>query len=579
MLAKRPELNWTLSAAIFTIRGLVGILVPRPAIALPSLLKERPMRANGFAIRSSLCIATILAVTYASSPLHAAVSASGNNSANPTSAGADPIIGINDVGRLTVNGGSAVTSDVVIIGDLFTGVGLVTIADFNSSTGAVSTWTTNNFMVGDDGTGRLEVLDGALVTVDFTGNPGTGDFVVGNAVDGVGTVIVSGLGSMMKLGDDTVIGQNGTGTLRIENEGFVIGTNSSTTDTDIFTVGLRGRLELSNGRLRTQHFTNHGAIVGSGRMENGTTINNSQTGHIDVGNGQRLVLTSVVDNDGAVAVDGGEIEFFKAFTNSAAGAELTLRDQGVARFPQIGFGFDSTSGVLATTAGTNDVYGTVRIQTAASKIFASRAGARWCFTIRLRTPAAQIEVFAGSSIVYLQGLTTSGSASMTVSLADPDTTPSGGVEVSGDAVLAGNLSVTLASGFKPSAGDTFRDLSATGDVTGSLNLASAPALPGGMKWNLLNSGSDVSPQRSCDRRLQRQRHRGCRRLHGVAQFAEPTRTRTGRRQQWRRHREHGRLQLLAEPGRQCNRRSGIRIRGSGDSVRRSAHNCWRLCRH
>jgi len=420
----------------------------------------------------------------------AAVTASGNNSANPTDPGADPIIGINDVGRLTVNAGATVTSDVAIVGDLFTGVGFVTIAD-SGTTGNPSTWATKSLMVGDEGTGRLEILNGALVTVDFTGNPGTGDFVVGNAVDGVGTVIVSGLGSMMKLGDDTVIGQMGTGTLRIEKEGFVIGTNSSTTDSDIFTVGLHGRLELSNGRLRTQNFTNHGAIVGSGRLENGTTISNSPTGHIDIGTGDRLSVVAVVDNDGAIAIDGGEIEFFKSFTNSAVGAELTLRDQGIARFPQIGFGFDSTSGVLATTTGTNDVYGTVRIQTAASKILAA-GGSTLVFHDPVTNTGGTIEVTAGSSIVYLQGLTTSGSASMTVSLADPDTTPSGALEVTGDVALAGTLSVSLASGFKPSAGDSFDILSATGAVTGSLNLASAPTLPGGMKWNLLNSGSDIS---------------------------------------------------------------------------------------
>src|SRR6185436_19650597 len=117
------------------------------------------MCANGFAIRSSLRIATILAVAFVCKPLHAAVTATGNNSANPTSAGADPIIGINDVGRLTVNGGASVTSDLAIVGDLFTGVGLVTIADINSTTGAASTWTTNSLMVGDEGTGRLEILN------------------------------------------------------------------------------------------------------------------------------------------------------------------------------------------------------------------------------------------------------------------------------------------------------------------------------------------------------------------------------------------------------------------------------------
>jgi T5SS/PEP-CTERM-associated repeat protein len=448
------------------------------------------MRANGFAIRLSLSVATVLFAMLICSSLFATVSATGNVSTGATNSGADPIIGINDLGRLLVNAGGSVTSDVAIVGDLFTGVGLVTIAD-SGTTGNPSTWTTNSLMVGDEGTGRVEILNGALVTVDFTGNPGTGDFVVGNAVDGVGTVIVSGLGSMMKLGDDTVIGQLGTGTLRIENEGFVNGTNSSTTDTDIFTVGLHGRLELSNGRLRTQNFTNHGAIVGSGRIENGATISNSPTGHIDVGTDKLLSITAIVDNDGAVAIDGGEIVFFKSFTNSAVGAELTLRDQGIVRFPQIGFGFDSTSGVLATTAGTNDVYGTVRIQTSSSKILAA-GGSTLVFHDPVLNSGGTIEVTAGSSIVYLQGLTTSGAASMTVSLADPETTATGAVEVSGDVSIAGNLNVNLASGFQPSAGDSFAILSASGALTGSLSLGTAPALPGGMKWNLAKSGSDIS---------------------------------------------------------------------------------------
>jgi T5SS/PEP-CTERM-associated repeat protein len=137
----------------------------------------------------------------------AAVTQNGDNSANPTAAGADPIIGINNLGRLNITGGDSVTSDVVVIGDLLNGIGLVTVTDFNPGTAATSTWTTNSLMVGDAGTGRLEILNGAIVSVDFSGTPATGDFVIGNLASAVGTVIVDGLGSMLRLGDDTVIGQ------------------------------------------------------------------------------------------------------------------------------------------------------------------------------------------------------------------------------------------------------------------------------------------------------------------------------------------------------------------------------------
>ena len=449
------------------------------------------MRANGFAVRVVCIVVSIVLTVIGSERAAAAVSANGDNSANPTTQGADPSIGLGGLGRLTINGGNGVISDGATVGDLPAGIGLVSVTDFNSSTGTPSSWTTNVLYVGDAGMGRLEILNGALVTVDAAGTPGTGDFVVGNFADGVGTVIVSGLGSMLKMGDDTVIGQLGTGTLRIENEGYVLGTNSAAGDTDIFTVGVRGRLEFGNGRLKTEVFTNHGTITGTGRIDNINPIGNSPTGHIDIGAGQRFVINAILDNDGAIAIDGGEMEFFKALTNSAADAEITLRDQGILRVSQTGFGFDSTSGVLAATGGTNDVYGTVRIQTAASKIL-STGGSTLVFHDPVTNTGGQIEVFAGSSIVYLQGLTTTGTSSMTVSLADPETTPSNAVTVTGDASIAGNLNVNLASGFKPSAGDAFEIVSATGTVTGSLNIASAPTLPGGMKWNLLNTGSDIS---------------------------------------------------------------------------------------
>jgi len=457
------------------------------------------MCANGIAVGCHCFKSagfTIALVCFALAPdaVRASVLVSGNTSANPTANGADPVIGIFDIGRLTINNGSTMTSGGVVLGQLVAGIGLVTVTDFNSTTSETSTWVTNRITVGDIGTGRLEILNGGMVTVDFASNPGGGDFIVGNQANSVGTVIVNGLGSLLRLGDDTIIGQAGTGVLRIENEGYVIGTNGELLNPDVFTVGSLGRVEFSNGRLRTDQFANYGAIVGNGRVDSAGTIANTIIGRFEVSTGQRLVVNGVVDNDGAVSLRGGEIEFFKAVTNSGPAAEITLRDQSVLRFslPQTGFGFDSTAGVIATTAGTNDIYGSVRIQTSASKISVS-GGSTAVFHDPVTNTGGTIEVFAGSTIVYLQGLTTTGSgASLSVALSDPDVgAGAGAIEVSDSASLAGNLNVSLATGYKPSAGDVFPIITAGGGITGSLNLAAAPVLPGGMLWDLDVTATNV----------------------------------------------------------------------------------------
>jgi T5SS/PEP-CTERM-associated repeat protein len=414
----------------------------------------------------------------------AAVTVSGNNSANPTSTNADPIIGVEDLGRLTITGGDVVTSDMAIVGGEPTGIGLVTVTDFNPNTTFASRWNTGSLTVGEEGTGRLEILDGAVVNVDFATNPGAGDFIIGNELDSLGTVIVRGLGTMLRLGDESFIGDLGTGVLIIEDEGLVIGTNDAAQGTDVFTVGLRGRVELNNGRLRTESFTNNGAIIGHGRIDSENLITSSTSGRIETNSGDRLVVNAPVDNDGEVTIVGGEIEFFEQFVNSNQAAKVTLLG-GVVRFPETGFGFDSTSGVLATTGSTNDIYGTVRIQGASSRIVVGGESTA-VFHDPVTNSGSTIQVFPGSTPIFLQGLTTTGAgAVLAVQLADPTSDPdSGQIEVVGSAVLDGALQLDLTSGFVPNAGDTFQILTAAGGVSGSLDLAAAPALTGGMRWDL-----------------------------------------------------------------------------------------------
>jgi T5SS/PEP-CTERM-associated repeat protein len=452
-------------------------------------------------------IGLLLALTAAQSSI-GAISSSGSVSPSPPQqVGADPVIGINDIGRFTITPSSVVNSDVATIGQQFTGIGYAVVSGFDTATGSGAVWNTNNMIVGSLGTGSLEILDGGVVTVEFAGNPASGDLSIGVNPDSVGTVVVSGRGSLLRIGDDTFIGFNpgagllsGSGTLIIEDEGYVIATNDAATGTDTFTVGARGRVELAGGRLRTDDLDNTGAIVGSGRVDSEMTITNILGGRFEVGLGDRMVINGGIaggvgfDNDADIVVVGGEIEFLEEFTNSNQAAAVTLLN-GVLHFPKntaADFGFDSTGGVLASIGGVNDIHGTVRIQGATSKIVVAGESTA-VFHEPVTNSGAIIEVFPGSTAVYLQGLTTTGSGSaLSVHLADPDEDPDfGSVEVSGAAALDGTLQVQLADGFVPSEGDSFQILTAAGGRTGMFTNELLPSLSSGLDWELQYTPNSV----------------------------------------------------------------------------------------
>jgi len=238
-------------------------------------------------------------------------------------------------------------------------------------------------------------------------------------------------------------------------------------------------------------FTNNGVVVGDGRIDSTNAIANSTTAHIVAEAGNRLVVNALVTNQGEIAADGGHIEFFKAVTSTNAGADVTLREGGRVTFPVTGFGYDSTAGTLSSVTGVNDVYGTVRLQGTTSKIVVA-GESTLVFHARVTNAGGAINVFPGSTAVYLGGLTTTGSgAVLSVYLADPDADPDlGQLEVNGTAQLSGNLAINLASGFVPSAGDTFQILT-SGSVAGTLGLGSAPPLPGGMIWDIDVNATNV----------------------------------------------------------------------------------------
>ena len=435
----------------------------------------RSNKQRRFMLATFVAISLILSYI---SQTHAAISSSGSVTPSPPqTAGADPVIGVTDIGRFTITPSSVVNSDVATIGQQLTGIGYAVVSGFDTATGSGAVWNTNNLIVGSSGTGSLEILGGGVVTVDFAGNPASGDLSIGLNPDSVGTVMVSGRGSLLRIGDDTNIGHSpggpaaGAGTLIIENEGLVIATNDAAGNTDVITVNLHGRIELNNGRLRGEALINNGAIVGHGRLDNEQTILNQINGRIEVEPEQRLVINGGttgglgLDNDGTVIVHGGEIEFFEQFTNSNQAAELSLRNGGVVRFPVpvTGFGFDSTGGVLASTGGINDVFGTVRIQGASSKIVIA-GESTMVFHDPVTNSGSTIEVFPGSTPIFLQSLiATPPDSVMSLHLTDPTEGPRPAhVEAVGEAQIGGTLEITLSGGFTPSPGDQFTVLHSGG---------------------------------------------------------------------------------------------------------------------
>jgi hypothetical protein len=261
-----------------------------------------------------------------------------------------------------------------------------------------------------------------------------------------------------------------------------------------FTVGALGRVELSNGSLRLDEVINNGVIIGSGHLHAGRMVINGVTGRIDAGRGDRLILSgdSSVDNRGEIAAAGGEIEFFGGVNNSNAAAEVTLRDGGVVRFG--GGGLGNGSGLLASTAGTNDVHGAVS-QTAGGRIVVA-GGSTAVFHDPVTNAGGTIQVFPGSTPVFLRGLTVTGpTAVLSVPLDAPGGTPGGTprggkVEVAGAAQVAGNLQLTLAAGLSPQPGDQFTVLTA-GGVSGAFAAATATNAPAGIQFHPVQTATEV----------------------------------------------------------------------------------------
>jgi T5SS/PEP-CTERM-associated repeat protein len=395
-------------------------------------------------------------------------------------------VGYTGFGTFRIDGGSTYTtsSSTASIGFQSTAVGIATV------TGAGSQWTLSNSSgidVGGAGFGRLEVLNGGVVTSSPTFS---GGIDIANSTGSQGTVVVDGAGSLINAYQINVgfgTSSGGTGLLQISNNAMVFVTQAS--------ISTFGRVELSNGLLRAGQFsTNNGVFIGSGEVILPSTSSMTNYGRMEASGGS-LRFTGAngsLTNFGVIAAEGGTLEFNRTINNNINGsnaAEITLRN-GVVRA-----GLLSSSGtqltnsaVLAAIGGTNDFYGRVTNTTTGSIAVTNHSVL--IFHDDVTADGGTITVFPGSSAVFLEDLTMNEGSQLHADLAGTNqNTGFGDVEVVGVAQLAGSVQVSLASGYMPAAGDSFQ-LVAASSISGSLGLGYMPALPTGLKWDL-----DTEPNR------------------------------------------------------------------------------------
>jgi T5SS/PEP-CTERM-associated repeat protein len=299
-------------------------------------------------------------------------------------------VGVGGTGNMRVEDGAHVTASGIGVGSAFhdflnntttpgigslvvTGVG--TTVDLN--VGAASSFDAG----GNGGTGTIEVLDGAVVTVAGGGHFGQSVIFIGEdppQLLGHGTLTVDGMGSMVTYTGTLDIGEQATGVLNIQNGGFVSNSDGylgsftnavgSAGDGTATITGADSTWQ-NNGFLRVGDFgtgtmnvlagglvTNTSAIIANransvgAATVSGTDSTWTSTGTLAIGNLGTASLT--IEDDGTVnsgAVSINALSTLNIGTGAAAG---TLNAPSVANAGLVHFDHTNTQDFDALISGT-----------------------------------------------------------------------------------------------------------------------------------------------------------------------------------------------------------------------------------
>jgi T5SS/PEP-CTERM-associated repeat protein len=419
-------------------------------------------------------LASLLAGSMGPVGARAAISTTGDVMPLPIMPNTTILVASQGVGSLVIEAGSSLTSNFLQVAQGPNGVGTAIVRDPGSL------WRFTGGEIGNNGIGRLEVRNGATIEVPSPANL----LRLGNNSTSNATALVDGEGSVLQVIAPFTVGGQGTALLRASNGAIV------NVPEDATTIGVNGRIELDGALLRTNQLQISGTITGSGELavlSSGTISNN---GRIEVGLGDRLLVSGGIGttgglwmNIGSIAVDGGELEIRRIVNNLALApniGRITLQD-AIIRFPlptstQPGL---QNSHLVAALGGENHIHGRVLNNNTGDIVATNNSTVFFHHDV---TSQGTITVAAGSTAIFLEDLLMNGGTL----LADLGGAEGyGHAEVYGQAQLAGAaLQVGLSSGFVPAVGDTFRLVSAAGGITGIPSLSGTPNPSNLLEWDL-----------------------------------------------------------------------------------------------
>ena len=371
---------------------------------------------------------------------------------------------------------SSIFSDMSI-GVEKSGVGHVTVTDpFTLLT------VSEDLVVGESGLGYLEVLNGALVRTTQT--TGSDAITIGSEATGIGTILVDGPGSVLRAGSNLVVGGLGQGTLTISNQALVDADNVLNRTV---TVGSLGRLILDNGTIQALDSTVDGYVAGSGIFRG--TVDFNATSSLEAGSGDLLQLDGDVSNQGAVAIDQGEIQFLGDFTNNSQGLEnapgrISLENGTIRFFLPL-----TNDGIISSSHGNNNLHGDITNQ--GNIIVAGNSVAT--FFDPFVDNGGTLDVLPGSAALFLADLTfeSTSALQLAVGIDQQMLDNSSQISVGGAATLAGDLVVDMSGSYTPVLGQSFTLLSAAGGINGTFDNPVLPDIPGSLEFGLLYDANSV----------------------------------------------------------------------------------------
>lgn len=527
-------------------------------VPMNRFLKNRSQRLVSGTM-ACLLLATLLVATL--SQAEAAVSASGSVSPiPPITGGSFPsttlTVGDEDatnpslIGELTVNGGTQLLYDRLVLGNEAEYLGFATVTGAGTQLELDSSFVSNpGLQVGDEGTGYLTVGNRARVWVSndngnavlgreaegrgyvtvenflsqfvvgedliigdlgygefvlrggafaYHSDPNTGTVNLGAQFGGIGIATVDGDRTQWHLPQTTLVGGAGAGigTLRITNGGTVDANNDLQTINSLVTVGPNGVMHLADGRFFGETLVVTGRLQGDGWVN--ASVIAGPTGEITAAANEHLRFTGSVANEGLVTIQGdetgrGEIEFTGALTNTDPGGtalpgRITVSD-GTLRFGQA----LTNAGILSSTSGVTNFHG--EITNGATGLIAIGGNSNATFYDNVDVTAGTLSIAAGSTALFLGDLTISPGSTVEIDLSQssansPANAP---LQVLGTTQLEAPIRVNFVDGYVPTAGDNFSLLSATGGmVPGLTNTSNFEPLPTGLMWDLVQGENGLS---------------------------------------------------------------------------------------